>query len=117
MPQGEQIPAEIQRIVVRLSRILTNEQIAMCIGSSERSIRRILHHFRLHGTIKAAEALQEEHKSSRHLRDIDVEVYTLPLQFFFISLRVFLVFTGRSQATTRLIPRRIEGNAGDDMWY
>lgn len=79
MPQGEQIPAETQWIIIRLSRFLSNEQIAMCTGLSEKSIRRILGHFQLHGMIKAAEPLQEEHKNNRHLRDIDVEVCTLPL--------------------------------------
>ena len=74
MPRGEKISPELQWVILRLSKLLMTEQIAMCVGVSERSIRRIISHFREHGTIEAAQSVQEEHKFNGHLRDIDVEV-------------------------------------------
>jgi transcription initiation factor IIE alpha subunit len=74
MPHGEKISPEVQWIILRLSKLLKNEQIAMCVGVSERSIRRIISHFREHGTIEVAGSVQEERTNNKHLRDIDVEV-------------------------------------------
>jgi transposase len=73
MPHGEKISPEVQWIILRLSKLLKNEQIAMCVGVSERSIRRIISHFREHGTIEVAGSVQEERTNNKHLRDIDVE--------------------------------------------
>lgn len=64
----------MQWVILRLSKFLKNDQIAMCVEVSERSIRRVISHFREHGTVEGGTSVQEEHKGTRHLRDVDVEV-------------------------------------------
>ena len=77
MPRGAKISPEIQWVILRLAKFLKNDQIAMCVEVSERSIRRVISHFREHGTIEGGTSVQEEHKRNRHLRDVDVEVSLL----------------------------------------
>ena len=74
MPSGAKISPEMQWAILRLSKFISNDQIAMCFEVSERSIRRVISHFREHGTIEGGTSDQEEHKKNRHLRDVDVEV-------------------------------------------
>ena len=74
MPRGTKISSEMQCVILRLSKFLKNDQIAMCVEVSERSIRRVISHFQEHGTIKGGPSVQEEHKGNRHLRDVNVEV-------------------------------------------
>ncbi|KIK13389.1 hypothetical protein PISMIDRAFT_48594, partial [Pisolithus microcarpus 441] len=75
MRQGRKIPPEIQWGVIRLSRLLSYEQIGMCLELSTRSIRRIISHFQTYGMIphQQEDMDHNEHKSHRHLRDVDVE--------------------------------------------
>ncbi|KIO14394.1 hypothetical protein M404DRAFT_108146, partial [Pisolithus tinctorius Marx 270] len=75
MRQGQKIAPEIQWAIVRLSRRLENEEIAMCLDLSTCSVRRIISHFHVHGTIPNSEekSAQTEQKNNRHLRDVDVE--------------------------------------------
>ena len=79
MPRGTKISSEMQWVILRLSKFLKIDQIAMCVEVSERSIRRVISHFREHGTIEGGTSAQEEHKRNRHLRDVDVEVGVLTL--------------------------------------
>jgi hypothetical protein len=79
MPRGTKISSEMQWVILRLSKFLKNDQIAMCVGVSERSIRRVISYFWEHGTIEGGTSVQEEHKRNRHLRDVDVEVSVLSL--------------------------------------
>jgi transcription initiation factor IIE alpha subunit len=67
MLRGEKILPEMIWAILRLSKLLKNEQITMCIGVSERSIRRIISHFQEHGTIEAIQSVQEECNNNRHL--------------------------------------------------
>jgi len=83
MPRGAKITPEMQWVILRLSKFLKHDQIAMCVEVSERSIRRVISHFREHGTIEGGPPVQEEHKRNWHLRDVDVEV-----GFLTVSLKI-----------------------------
>jgi hypothetical protein len=78
----------MQWAILQLSKFLRCDQIAMCVGVSERSIRRVISHFWVHGTIEGDKSVQEEHKQNRHLRDVDIEVrvFTVTLKFEITSL-------------------------------
>lgn len=75
MVQGQKVSSEMQRAIVRLSRMLSNEQIAMCLDLSTRSVRRVLSHFHAYGTTSDTKEppTEDERKGNRHLRDVDVE--------------------------------------------
>jgi len=72
MVRGQKIPPDMQWAIVRLFNFLNAEQIAMCLGFSTRSVRRVNSHFRAHGSIKDDDPT-EERRVRRHLRDVDVE--------------------------------------------
>ena len=75
MAQGQKIHPQVQWAVIRLSKLLKNDQIAMCLDLSTRSIRRILSHFSVHGTIPYPdEEAPEKRQGKYHLRDVDVDV-------------------------------------------
>jgi hypothetical protein len=109
MPRGTKITSEMQWVILRLSKFLKNDQIAMCVEVSERSIRRVISHFREHGTVEGATSVQEENKRNRHLRDVDVEVgvfrVTLVrnLDLAYIT-DLNLVLTWGYQSTTGFVP-------------
>ncbi|KAF8551745.1 hypothetical protein OG21DRAFT_1466735, partial [Imleria badia] len=77
MPRGRQTSTDIQWTVIRLSRFLDHERIAMAVDLSIRSVRRIVSHYRDYGTIPNPEndldTAPKERKKSQHLRDVDVE--------------------------------------------
>ena len=58
----------------------------MCLEVSERSIRRVISHFRVHGAIEGDESVQEERKQNRHLRDVDIEVGVFTVSFEILKL-------------------------------
>ena len=104
MPQGTKISSEIQWAILRLSKFLKSDQIAMCVEVSERSIRRVISHFRVHGTIEGDKSVQEERKQNRHLRDVDIEVSVFTVTFEILRLHRFhLVLTRDCQSTTRFV--------------
>ena len=76
MQPGKKINVEMQWAIIRLSMLLDNDRIAMCLNLSARTVRRVLAHFHMHGTIPnpEEEQVQNERKRDRHLKDIDVEV-------------------------------------------
>jgi hypothetical protein len=78
MPRGMKISFVMQWVILRLSKFLKIDQIAMCVEVSERSIRQVISHFQEHGTIEGDTTVQE-HKQNRHLRDVDIEVHALIL--------------------------------------
>ena len=81
MGQGRKVPSELQWAVVRLSRLLNHDQIASSLELSTRSIRRIISHFNIHGTIQDPtedkDPDESNPRSHRHLRDVDVEVQSM----------------------------------------
>ena len=76
MRRGRKIPPEIQWAVIRLSRILSNDQIAMGLEVSASSIKRIISHFRTYGDIpyQPDKPPEDNRNANRRLRDVDVEV-------------------------------------------
>lgn len=76
MPQGQQTTPEIQWAIVRLSKFLDHERIAMCLDLSTRSIQRVLAHFQTYGTIPnpGEGTIEKMRVGRRQLRDVDVEV-------------------------------------------
>jgi hypothetical protein len=82
MPRGQQTPPEIQWAVIRLSRFtsLDLERIADCLDVSVRTVKRIIAHFRAHGTVPnpGEDATGNAHQWDGHLRDVDVEAYEYP---------------------------------------
>ena len=51
MAQGQKIHPQVQWAVIQLLKLLKNDQITMCLNLSTRSVRRVLSHFSVHGTI------------------------------------------------------------------
>jgi len=75
MAQGQKIHPQVQWAIIRLSKLLKNDQIAMCLDLSTRSVRRVLSHFSVHGTIPyPEEEAPEKRRGKSHLRDVDVDV-------------------------------------------
>ena len=104
MPQGTKISSEIQWAILQLSKFLKSDQIAMYVEVSEQSIRRVISHFWVHGTIKGDKSVQEECKRKRHLRDVDIEVSVFTVTFEILRLHRFhLVLTRDCQSTTRFV--------------
>ncbi|KIK74203.1 hypothetical protein PAXRUDRAFT_91192, partial [Paxillus rubicundulus Ve08.2h10] len=68
---------DIQWTVIRLSRFLDHEQIAMSVDLSIHSVRCIISHFRDYGTIPNPEndldTAPKEWEKCQHLHDVDVE--------------------------------------------
>lgn len=75
MHRGQQTTPEIQWAIVRFSKFLDHERIAMCLDLSTRTIQRVLAHFRTYGTIpNPGDGTDEEMRvRKRQLRDVDVE--------------------------------------------
>ena len=76
MPQGRKVSPELQWAIIRLSKMLRNDQIAIGLDLSSRTVQHVLSYFNTNGTIpypeeKPAEA---EKKGNGHLQDTDVEV-------------------------------------------
>ena len=104
MPRGTKISSEMQWAILRLSKFLRSDQIAMCVEVSERSIRRVISHFRVHGTIEGDKSVQEDRKQNRHLRDVDIEVGFFTFTFEILRLHCFyLVLTWDCQSTARFV--------------
>ena len=74
MPRGTKISLEMQCVILRLSKLLKKDQIALCVRLSEQAIRCVIAHFQEHGTVQESEPLQDGPKRNRHLQDVDVEV-------------------------------------------
>ena len=75
MAQGQKIHPQVQWAVIRLSKLLKNDQIAMCLDLSTCSVRCVLSHFSMHGTIPyLEEEAPEKCRGKSHLRDVDVDV-------------------------------------------
>ncbi|KAH9956926.1 hypothetical protein BC827DRAFT_734898 [Russula dissimulans] len=66
---------EIQKIVIRLSTVLTHDQIATYTGVSTPAVHRILNYFDKYQTIKTSEDEEGEKKRKKRagdLRDVDI---------------------------------------------
>lgn len=72
MGKGRKFSPDVQRIVVRLSALLSKDDISIYTGVSLRTVKRILAHFEETGTIPDEE--KERRRRSRVLRDEDVNV-------------------------------------------
>jgi len=90
MVSGHAPSPEIQKIVIRLSAILTSEQIAIYTGLSFSAVDDILNYFNKYKTIKASEDKEERGRKERagELRDVDIQV-CYHLDRFFLAL-IFL---------------------------
>ena len=75
MAKGRKISPEVQQIIVRLSAILSKDDIAINTGISTSAIKRILRYFEENDSIPAdAEKERQRLGRPRLLRDEDVEV-------------------------------------------
>ena len=72
MPQGQKVIQEVAWIVIRLSSILSKDEIATYTGYSLATVKHILLYFEQHGTIQESKRGQEQRKGK--LRDVDLEV-------------------------------------------
>ena len=84
MRKGKKITPEIQWAIIRLSRLLSNDDISVSLELSTHTVRRVLSHFSSFGTIPYSdkddeEPTQDKPRSNQHLRDLDVEVSKLKL--------------------------------------
>jgi transposase len=76
MAKSRKISPEVQQIIVRLSAILSKDDIAINTGISTSTIKRILQYFEKNNSIPAdAEKEQQRLGRPRLLRDEDVEVF------------------------------------------
>ncbi|KAI5981113.1 hypothetical protein EDD15DRAFT_2184676 [Pisolithus albus] len=73
MPRGQQTTPEIQWAIVRFSKFLHHERIAMCLDLSTRTVQRVLAHFWMYGTIpNPGDGTDEEMRVRKwQLRDVD----------------------------------------------
>lgn len=83
MVKGKKISSDIQRIIVRLSALLSEEDISIYTGVSRRAVKQILQHFEETGTIPDEE--KERRRRSRVLCDEDVNVSMLHLAHFAVA--------------------------------
>ena len=79
MPQGQKISPELQWAIMRLSRIIRKDHIAVGLNLSICTVRHVLSHFNAYGIILYPPPPEEPSdagvkKGYRHLRDADVEV-------------------------------------------
>ena len=79
MPQGQKSSSELQWAIMRLSRIIGKDHIAVGLDLSIRTVRHVLSHFDAYGIIPYPPPPEEPldagvKKGHRHLRDADVEV-------------------------------------------
>ena len=89
MVLGHLLSPEIQTIVVRLSVILTCEQIATYTGISIATVHNILNYFDKYKTIRGADEKERE-KQAGELRDVDIQV-CYHIHCVFLMLTVALV--------------------------
>ena len=75
MPQGQTISRPVQEIVLRLSSLLPNEDIAFYTGVSLRSVECILQHFKSHGALP--EAKERPGRTQKALRDVELAVSSI----------------------------------------
>jgi hypothetical protein len=112
MPRGTKISSEMQWVILQLSKFPKNDQIATCVGVSERAIRSVISHFREHGTVEGDVSIQEKVKQNRHLRDLDVEVRVFSLLCSKSwAYHLHLVLAWGCQSTTWFVPWRTQGDA------
>ena len=73
---GQAHPPEVHWIVVRLSTVMPKEDVAVYTGVPARSVDRILHYYRVNGTVKGNDLCKEKGNRRRNgvLRDIDLQV-------------------------------------------
>ena len=117
MVAGSSLSPEIHRIVVRLSAILTWEQISTYTGISIAAVHNILNYFEKHQTVRAGEDGKEKErkKSQRQLRDVDVQVCYCNYHFHSM-LTWMLVSLGSCQTLPWFIPRWAARAAGQRLW-
>ena len=72
MPQGQKVIQEVAWIIIRLSSILSKDEIATYTGYSLATVKHILLYFEQHGTVRESKRGQEQRKGK--LRDVDLEV-------------------------------------------
>jgi len=92
MVSGCAISPEIHWIVIRLSAILTREQISIYTGISISSVHNILNYFHKYKTIKTTKEKEEKErkKQAGELRDVDVQV-CYRIDSFFLALTSVLL--------------------------
>jgi transcription initiation factor IIE alpha subunit len=76
MAQGKKLTPEIQWAIVRLSRMLNNDQIAFGLDLSPRSVRRVISYFYEHGTVPSDEEKPAETQvaGNRALYEANIKV-------------------------------------------
>lgn len=72
MPSGQPVSEAIQWIIVRLSTMMSTEDIGACTDLSDRKVRAIITHFKKTGGVDVA---KRERASLHHsLKDEDIQV-------------------------------------------
>jgi len=83
MVSGHALPPEVHKIVIRLSTLLTCEQIAIYTGISISTVHNILNYFNKFKAIKTkGDEEKKRKKRVGELRDVDVQVCYRPDCFF-----------------------------------
>jgi len=83
MVSGRALPPEVHKIVIRLSTLLTREQIAIYTGISISTVHNILNYFNKFKAIKTkGDEEKKRKKRVGELRDVDVQVCYRPDCFF-----------------------------------
>ncbi|KAF9235450.1 hypothetical protein BU15DRAFT_34346, partial [Melanogaster broomeanus] len=79
MPQGQQTSSEIQWAIIRLSRMLNQDNISAALNVSNRTVQRVQAYFRAYGTVPNEDNQPEkrDRTSNRHLRDVEFLLGTI----------------------------------------
>ena len=115
MAKGKKTSSDVQRIIVRLSALLSKQDISIYTGLSRRSVKWILDHFEKTGTIPDKE--KERRRRSRVLRDEDVNVSMLSYYLVHFAVADQLVSIRNHSRDSWLLSRRITRPSGSELWY
>ena len=81
MARGKAVPEVVHWIIIRLSTIMSTEEISMYTDVGVRKVHEILTHFKQTGSIKLSR--RSKHQLHRTLCDYDIEVH---IRLFYLRL-------------------------------
>ncbi|KIJ06531.1 hypothetical protein PAXINDRAFT_20276 [Paxillus involutus ATCC 200175] len=75
MPQGQKTSSEIQWAIIRLARMLDQDQISAALNVSNHTVQRVQAYFCAYGMVPNEDNQPEkrDRTSNRHFQDVDVE--------------------------------------------
>jgi hypothetical protein len=79
MVRGRTLPPEVRWIVIRLSTVMSKEEVSIYTDIPLRSIERIIQYYRENGGVKEDDKRARIGERKTHLRDVDIQVSSLSI--------------------------------------